>query len=112
MYTFHIKSLNLVKHREIPEDFCKKDWRTGVQAVFHCIVCNCDLKDCNGLLNHVKGKKHVGKACDYKRQVLGVPKQVSVHKCKALFPELLLFSRRMRPRRRASRRGSPVRMLD
>ena len=81
MYIFHIKSLNLVKHREIPEDFCKKDWRTGVQAVFHCIVCNCDLKDCNGLLNHVKGKKHVGKDCDYKRQVLGVPKQVSGHKC-------------------------------
>ena len=32
----------------------------------------------------VKGKKHVGKACDYKRQVMGIPKQVRVS-VKALF---------------------------
>ena len=70
----------MVKPREIPEDFCKKDYRTGVQAVFHCNVCDCDLKDLNGLNNHVKGKKHVGKACDYKRQAFGIPKQVRAQK--------------------------------
>ena len=55
-----------------------------MQAVFHCIVCDCDLKDRNGLANHAKGKKHVGKACDYKRQVMGIPKQVFAS-VKALF---------------------------
>ena len=30
--------------REIPRDFCKKDRNTGVQAAFHCNVCNCDLR--------------------------------------------------------------------
>ena len=52
-----------------------------MQAVFRCIVCDCDLRDRNGLHNHVKGKKHVGKACDYKRQVMGIPKQVRVSVC-------------------------------
>ena len=54
-----------------------------MQAVFRCIVCDCDLRDRKGLHNHVEGKKHVRKACDYKRQVMGIPKQVraSVRQC-------------------------------
>ena len=55
-----------------------------MQAVFRCIVCDCDLRDRNGLHNHVKGKQHVKKACDYKRQVMGIPKQVRAS-VKALF---------------------------
>ena len=52
-----------------------------MQAVFRCIVCDCDLRDRNGLQNHVEGKKHVRKACDYKRQVMGIPKQVRASVC-------------------------------
>ena len=88
--------------REIPRDFCKKDRNTGVQAAFHCIICNCDLRcwsfyfsfyhkiwvgslkyllwlvrDVDGLRNHVMGEKHVRKAIDYKCQVMGIDKQVT-----------------------------------
>ena len=30
--------------REIPDYFCHKDRETTQQAVFYCLVCNCDLK--------------------------------------------------------------------
>ena len=59
--------------REIPDYFCHKDRETTHQAVFYCLVCNCDLKSLGPLRAHVTGKKHIRKACVKKRQVLGLP---------------------------------------
>ena len=61
--------------REIPDDFCHKNKQTTQQNIFFCIVCNCDLKNLRPLIDHVTGNKHIRKACDYKRQVLGLPKE-------------------------------------
>lgn len=59
--------------REIPEDFCHKDRVTTEQAVFFCLVCNCDLKSLRPLRDHVTGNKHIRKACEKKRQIMGLP---------------------------------------
>jgi hypothetical protein len=59
--------------REIPENFCHKDRETTEQAMFYCLVCNCDLKSLKPLRDHVTGSKHIRKACDSKRRVMGMP---------------------------------------
>jgi len=59
--------------RKIPENFCLKDYDTGVQAYYFCLVCNCDLKSLRPLRDHVTGNKHIRKACEKKRLVLGLP---------------------------------------
>lgn len=59
--------------KEIPEDFCHKDKITTEQALFFCLVCNCDLKSLRPLRDHVKGNKHIRKACEKKRQIMGLP---------------------------------------
>ena len=61
--------------REIPDDFCHKNKQTTQQSIFFCLVCNCDLKNLRPLIDHVTGNKHIRKACDYKRQILGLPKE-------------------------------------
>ena len=45
-------------------------------------LCHQDLK---GLRAHVEGSRHVRKAYDYKREVMGIVKQVSVYNCRILF---------------------------
>ena len=62
--------------REIPENFCHKDKVTTEQAVFFCNVCNCDLKSLKPLRDHVTGSKHIRKALDFKRTIMGIPNQV------------------------------------
>ena len=42
--------------------------------MFHCIMCNCPLKNIRPLKDHVKGKDHIRKALEFKRSVLGLPK--------------------------------------
>ena len=59
--------------REIPDDFCHKNKETTEQAYFYCLVCNCDLKSLRPLRDHVTGNKHIRKACEKKRQILGLP---------------------------------------
>lgn len=59
--------------REIPDDFCHKNKETTMQAYFYCLVCNCDLKSLRPLRDHVTGNKHIRKACEKKRQILGLP---------------------------------------
>merc|ERR550534_2721920 len=61
--------------REIPENFCHKDKVTTEQAVFFCNVCNCDLKLLKPLRDHVTGSKHIRKALDFKRTIMGIPNQ-------------------------------------
>jgi len=61
--------------REIPEDFCHKDRHTTSQACFFCLVCDCDLKSLKSLKDHVEGNKHIRKACEKKRQIMGIPSQ-------------------------------------
>lgn len=61
--------------RHIPDDFCHKNKQTTEQNIFFCLVCNCDLKNLRPLKDHVSGNKHIRKACDYKRQILGLPKE-------------------------------------
>ena len=58
--------------REIPDDFCHKNKETTEQAFFYCLVCNCDLKSLRPLRDHVTGNKHIRKACEKKRQILGL----------------------------------------
>ena len=58
--------------KEIPENYCKKDKLTGLQKVFFCQVCDCDLRDVEGLRKHLLGKKHTSKALMKKRLVLGL----------------------------------------
>ena len=59
----------------IPDDFCLKNKQTTEQALFFCLVCNCDLKNLKPLRDHVTGNKHIRKACEKKRQVLGLPQE-------------------------------------
>ena len=61
--------------KDIPDDFCHKDKETTQQAFFYCLVCNCDLKSLRPLRDHVTGSKHIRKACEKKRQILGLPKE-------------------------------------
>ena len=68
--------------REIPENFCHKDRETTEQAVFFCLVCNCDLKSLKPLRDHVTGNKHIRKACDFKRKIMGIPNQVKLAQLK------------------------------
>ena len=42
---------------------------------FFCLVCNCDLKNLRPLRDHVTGNKHIRKAVERKREVLGLPKE-------------------------------------
>ena len=42
--------------------------------MFFCRACNCELKNIRTLKDHVKGAKHIKKALEYKRSVLGTPK--------------------------------------
>jgi len=61
--------------KDIPDDFCHKDKETTQQAFFYCLVCNCDLKSLRPLRDHVTGNKHIRKACEKKRQILGLPQE-------------------------------------
>lgn len=58
----------------IPDDFCHKNRSTTEQKFFFCQVCNCDLKNLKPLRDHVKGNKHIRKACEKKREIMGLPK--------------------------------------
>ena len=59
--------------REIPDDFCHKNKEITQQAYFCCLVYNCNMKSLRPLRDHVTyNKKHVRKACDKKRQILGL----------------------------------------
>ena len=73
---FHSEDMYDFQQREkfIPEDFCRKDKWTAEQQIFFCLVCHCDLKNLRPLRDHLTGKKHISKACQYKSEVLGIPK--------------------------------------
>ena len=59
--------------REIPDDFCHKNKEITQQAYFCCLVYNCNMKSLRPLRDHVTyNKKHVRKASDKKRQILGL----------------------------------------
>jgi len=58
--------------REIPEYFCQKDKETTIQAYFYCLVCDCELKSLRPLRDHVRGNKHIRKACEMKKRILGL----------------------------------------
>ena len=40
--------------KRIPADFCHKDMSTGEQALFFCLVCDCELKSIIPLKSHVE----------------------------------------------------------
>ena len=54
--------------------FCKDKKSTRQQFVY-CIVCNCELYNRKVVEDHVLGKKHIKKAYEKKRQVLGLLKE-------------------------------------
>ncbi len=87
IYTFHVSSLQIRTESddpearfepvdmldfqrmcpEIPEDYCYKDYSTGEQNFFYCLVCQCPIKSIKSLDAHTGGKKHIKKAMDKKR---------------------------------------------
>jgi len=69
------------RNRRIPKEFCLKNkMQGGRQAVFQCLVCEGTgpLKSIRPLHQHVIGKKHIRKACDAKRRLMGIPKPSTV----------------------------------
>jgi len=69
------------RNRKIPKEFCLKNKKQGGrQAVFQCLVCENTgpLKSIRPLHDHVVGKKHIRKACDAKRRLMGIPKPSAV----------------------------------
>jgi len=69
------------RNRRIPKEFCLKNRQQGGrQAVFQCLVCEGSgpLKSILPLQHHVVGKKHIRKACEAKRRMMGIPKPSSV----------------------------------
>ena len=71
LYTFQHRN------RRITKEFCLKNKKQGGrQAVFQCLVCEGTgpLKSIKPLQLHVVGKKHIRKACDAKRRLMGIPK--------------------------------------
>ena len=67
------KDLFYLQNDYIPDNFCQKNYHTGVQAVFECKVCDCELKSVTTLKAHVVGNKHVKKAYERKRRIMGMP---------------------------------------
>ena len=58
---------------------------TGEQALFFCLVCDCELKSIIPLKSHVEGAKHIRKAMAYKQRTLGCePEPVNQPKKKKL----------------------------
>ncbi len=55
------------KCSEIPVDYCYKDYETGEQSYFYCLVCQCSMRSISSLDAHTAGKKHIRKALDKKR---------------------------------------------
>merc|ERR1719348_2536154 len=58
---------------DIPKDYCHK--YGDEQYVFHCLVCPCSLTSLEPLRVHVMGRKHVRKALEKKRRVLGLERE-------------------------------------
>jgi hypothetical protein len=42
----------------LPRNFCKKDFKTGIQKQFECQACQCLMESLQALTAHVKGEKH------------------------------------------------------
>lgn len=63
------------ENRSIDSTYCHKD-PDGYQNIFFCLVCNCDLKSIVPLIGHVQGAKHIRKALEKKRDVLGMPSAI------------------------------------
>eukprot|EP00088_Acartia_fossae_P033515 TRINITY_DN3430_c0_g1_i13.p1 TRINITY_DN3430_c0_g1~~TRINITY_DN3430_c0_g1_i13.p1 ORF type:complete len:495 (-),score=132.26 TRINITY_DN3430_c0_g1_i13:183-1667(-) len=55
----------------IPADFCHKNYDTGEQVIFFCLVCDCELKSVIPLKAHVEGNKHIRKSLAFKQRTLG-----------------------------------------
>ena len=64
------RDLFYLQNDYIPDNFCQKDHDTGIQAVFECKVCDCELKSVTTLKAHVVGNKHVKKAYERKRRII------------------------------------------
>ncbi len=59
----------------LPEDYCAKDRDYGVQRVFYCLSCDCELKSWLHLDSHASGAKHARKVVELKRLRQGLPAQ-------------------------------------
>ena len=56
------------------QNFCQKNRSTTEQKFFFCLVCECPLTNPKPLRDHVKGKKHIRKAYEKKREFMGLLK--------------------------------------
>ena len=66
----------------LPENFCAKDKYNGVQKIFWCLVCDCDMKSLVSMDSHVSGTKHHKKVVELKRVREGLPPSNPIEKKK------------------------------
>ena len=57
------------EYEYLPESFCAKDKSSGVQKIFWCLVCECDMKSLASIDSHIGGSKHQRRVVDF----LGLP---------------------------------------
>lgn len=57
------------EYEYLPESFCAKDKNSGVQKIFWCLVCECDMKSLASIDSHIGGSKHQKRVVEF----LGLP---------------------------------------
>ena len=70
------------EYEYLPENFCAKDKYNGVQKIFWCLVCDCDMKSLVSMDSHVSGTKHHKKVVELKRVRQGLPPSNPIEKKK------------------------------
>lgn len=70
------------EYEYLPENFCAKDKYNGVQKIFWCLVCDCDMKSLVSMDSHVSGTKHHKKVVELKRVKEGLPPSNPIEKKK------------------------------
>ena len=53
------------ENEHLPENFCAKDKTNGVQKIFWCLVCECDMKSFGIIESHIGGSKHQRKLVEF-----------------------------------------------
>ena len=74
---FEGNAVDMMDLQPITQDMpniCLKNRSTTEQKFFFCLVCDCALTNLKPLREHVKGKKHIQKAYEKKREFMGLPK--------------------------------------
>ena len=88
------------EYEYLPENFCAKDKYNGVQKIFWCLVCDCDMKSLVSMDSHVSGTKHHKKVVELKRVRQGLPPSNPIEK------------KKVKPKKPNVRYGLTLNLLD